>query len=172
MLARPLIIVAVLEPFAVLFTRPTWAHPQVLVIGTLARSGGARTVTAALAACDGTLGRAELRALSLPRVLVRIERGKILAAHSLPIVVAIYMLGRRPWILIDNERYALHPLSVSRLRFPQPISGGLLTSRALNPAVRLPGRIAHLWFIGFKDNWRVVKRSCQGIFILTTYFGD
>ena len=43
---RPWTIVAVLEPFAVLFTRPTWAHARGLVIGTrLAR--GPRTVPAA-----------------------------------------------------------------------------------------------------------------------------
>ena len=35
MLALSLIIVAVIEPFAVLFTRRTWAHAHVLVIGTL-----------------------------------------------------------------------------------------------------------------------------------------
>jgi len=47
--ALPLTIVAVLEPFAVLFTRPSRVHAQVLVIGTLL-AHGPRTVTAALRA--------------------------------------------------------------------------------------------------------------------------
>ena len=45
--ALALTIVAVVEPFAVRFTRPSWAHAQVLVIGTLLAQGP-RTVTAAL----------------------------------------------------------------------------------------------------------------------------
>ena len=47
--ALPISIVAVLQPFAALFTSPTWAHAQVLLIGTLLAQGP-RTVTAALRA--------------------------------------------------------------------------------------------------------------------------
>jgi hypothetical protein len=42
-------IVAVLLPFASLFTAPTWGHVQVLLAGTLLAQGP-RTVTAALRA--------------------------------------------------------------------------------------------------------------------------
>lgn len=47
--ALPASIVAVLQPFASLFTSPTWAHAQVLLLGTLLAQGP-RTVTAALRA--------------------------------------------------------------------------------------------------------------------------
>jgi hypothetical protein len=43
----PASIVAVLQPFACLFTNPTWVHVQVLLAGTLLAQGP-RTVTAAL----------------------------------------------------------------------------------------------------------------------------
>jgi hypothetical protein len=43
----PTAIVAVLQPFACLFTDPTWRHAQVLLVGTLLAQGP-RTVTAAL----------------------------------------------------------------------------------------------------------------------------
>lgn len=43
----PSVIVSVLHPFACLFTRPTWEHARVLLIGTLLAQGP-RTVTAAL----------------------------------------------------------------------------------------------------------------------------
>ena len=43
----PASIVAVLQPFACLFTHPTWVHVQVLLAGTLLAQGP-RTVTAAL----------------------------------------------------------------------------------------------------------------------------
>ncbi len=43
----PATIVSVLQPFACLFTRPTWKHAQILLIGTLLAQGP-RTVTAAL----------------------------------------------------------------------------------------------------------------------------
>ncbi|WP_200285177.1 transposase [Rhabdochromatium marinum] len=49
MLAVPASIVAVLQPFASLFTSLTWAHAQVLLLGTLLAQGP-RTVTAALRA--------------------------------------------------------------------------------------------------------------------------
>ena len=70
MLTLPLTIVAVLEPFAVLFTRPTWAHAQVLVIGTLLAQGP-RTVTAALRAmgCRAS-GASALPSGAQPRALV------------------------------------------------------------------------------------------------------
>lgn len=45
----PTSIVSVLQPFACLFTRPTWLHVQVLLSGTLL-AHGPRTVTAALRA--------------------------------------------------------------------------------------------------------------------------
>ncbi len=49
MLPLPAAIVAVLQPFACLFTHPTWRHAQVLLVGTLLAQGP-RTVTAALRA--------------------------------------------------------------------------------------------------------------------------
>jgi hypothetical protein len=49
MLPLPTAIVAILLPFAPLFTAPTWAHAQVLLVGTLLAQGP-RTVTAALRA--------------------------------------------------------------------------------------------------------------------------
>jgi hypothetical protein len=45
----PTAIVPILRSFAPLFTAPTWAHAQVLVVGTLLTQGP-RTVTAALRA--------------------------------------------------------------------------------------------------------------------------
>jgi hypothetical protein len=97
MLALPLTIVAVLEPFAVLFTRPTWAHAQVLVIGTLLAQGP-RTVTAALRAMGlsgeqrferyhRVLNRARWSGLRGAQILL----GLLLALlpHSLPIVIVI-----------------------------------------------------------------------------------
>jgi hypothetical protein len=45
----PTAIVAILRPFAALFTAPTWVHAQVLLVGTLLAQGP-RTVTAALRA--------------------------------------------------------------------------------------------------------------------------
>jgi hypothetical protein len=45
----PTSIVSVLQPFACLFTRPTWVHVEVLLAGTLLAQGP-RTVTAALRA--------------------------------------------------------------------------------------------------------------------------
>jgi hypothetical protein len=45
----PTSMVSVLQPFACLFTRPTWVHVQVLLTGTLLAQGP-RTVTAALRA--------------------------------------------------------------------------------------------------------------------------
>ena len=47
MLTPPDAIVAVLVPFAKLFTNPTWRKAQVLVVGAIL-TPGQRTVTAAL----------------------------------------------------------------------------------------------------------------------------
>jgi len=49
MLSLPISIVSILQPFACLFTHPTWIHVQVLLAGTLLGQGP-RTVTAALRA--------------------------------------------------------------------------------------------------------------------------
>ena len=97
MLTLPLTIVAVLEPFAVLFTRPTWAHAQVLVIGTLLAQGP-RTVTAALRAMGlsgerrferyhRVLNRARWSGLRGAQILL----GRLIALlpSGLPIVMAI-----------------------------------------------------------------------------------
>jgi hypothetical protein len=95
--ALPLTIVAVLAPFAVLFTRPSWAHAQVLVIGTLLAQGP-RTVAAALRAmglsgerrCERyhrVLNRARWSGLRGAQILL----GLLLALlpAGLPIVMAV-----------------------------------------------------------------------------------
>ena len=105
----PSSIVSVLKPFAHLFTRPTWIHAQVLLLGTLLAQGP-RTVAAALRAMGlGTerrferyhrvLNRARWSSRQGARILLGLLIG--LLPTNCPLVVAVdETLERRKGIRI------------------------------------------------------------------------
>lgn len=131
MLALPLTIVVVLEPFAVLFTRPTWAHAQVLVIGALLEQGP-RTVTAALRA----MGRSgERRFERYHRVLNRARWSGLRGAQILLGLLLALLPHCLPIVMVIDEtlerRFGPRLRGVSGCGALQPGQGGQLSGRGM-----------------------------------------
>jgi hypothetical protein len=95
----PAAIIPVLLPFAALFTRPTWEHVQVLLLGTLLAQGP-RTVTAALR----VMGLSDERRFErYHRVLNRARWSGLRGAQILLGLLTPLIPSSRPWIIAVDE---------------------------------------------------------------------
>jgi hypothetical protein len=99
MLPLPTAIVTILLPFASLFTAPTWAHAQVLLVGTLLAQGP-RTVTAALRAMG--LGQ-EPRFERYHRVLNRARWSGLRGAQILLGLLILLVPPTQPLVFAVDE---------------------------------------------------------------------
>jgi hypothetical protein len=99
MLPLPPAIVTILLPFAPLFTAPTWAHAQVLLVGTLLAQGP-RTVTAALRAMG--LGQ-ERRFERYHRVLNRARWSGLRGAQILLGMLRVVLPPAWPLVIAVDE---------------------------------------------------------------------
>lgn len=99
MLPLPPAIVTILLPFAPLFTAPTWAHAQVLLVGTLLAQGP-RTVTAALRAMG--LGQ-ERRFERYHRVLNRARWSGLRGARILLGLLLVVLPPAWPLVIAVDE---------------------------------------------------------------------